>query len=181
MDFIRGPLSSAIFNEALATGYAHGQYQPASIWKEQSPSRLQTKLNSFNWKHHATKFKIVEFINQGKHTHFQLELRSVPLHDAPSCPFPLGTSNAGIILQRKTQTPDQYCHQIPQITWNSLGTYPIRVHLSYCVSVERPYPIFRSSLPAPKFWLLAHRLASDRCRRPLNHQSPNSSPVHENI
>ena len=31
MDYIRGPLSSAIFNEALATGYAHGQYQPASI------------------------------------------------------------------------------------------------------------------------------------------------------
>jgi hypothetical protein len=61
--------------------------------------------------------QIVEFRNQGKHTHFLLELRSVPLHDAPSCSFSLGTSNAGIILQTKTQTPDQYCcHQISQIT-----------------------------------------------------------------
>jgi len=81
---------------------------------------------------------------------------------------------------------EQYKCTVHWSWWSPLSkssqcTHLLRVHRSYCVSVERPYPIFRSSLPAPKFWLLAHRLASDRCRRPLNHQSPNSSPLHENI
>ena len=82
----------------------------------------QNKQKFLNLKHHSTKFKILEFINQERHSlpapAATCTAECCTFAPLPSCHYQYWCHPA-----KKTQTPpDQSCHQTQCITWNCHGT-----------------------------------------------------------